>query len=205
MQDYFELDFLSVDSDKSGDAITIRYVLNEVTRIQVVDGCFQDTGDKIVSFIKEYYGTPDTIDAVVLTHPDGDHAGGLQKVLEEFDVGTLWMLRPWTYVKELFPRFSRYTSSESLVKRLKEVYPNVAALEEIAEDRNIPILEPFQGAIIGDFCVLAPTKARYLDLVVDSEKTPAVASAEKTAVSRLIEKVISYIRAVWGAETLAIR
>ncbi|WP_352781352.1 MBL fold metallo-hydrolase [Mesorhizobium sp. M0244] len=41
------------------------------------------------------------IDHVVATHNDGDHALGLVAVLEHFDPGVLWMLRPWMYADEL--------------------------------------------------------------------------------------------------------
>ena len=115
------------------------------------------------------YDEPDTIDAVIVSHPDGDHAGGLRTVLENFEVSELWMLRPWDYVDELIDRFARFKNKENLKKRLKEIYPNVAALEEIAEEEDIPIYEPFQGEKIGDFTVLAPTKERYLDLIVESD------------------------------------
>jgi beta-lactamase superfamily II metal-dependent hydrolase len=94
---------------------------------------------------------------------------------------------------------------------LKEVYPNIAALEEIALRRGIPIQDPFQGSVIGIFTVMAPTKARYLDLVVDSEKTPeTVAEEEKARAKRLAEllgtavaKVAEFLRAAWGDEVFS--
>ena len=174
MSDFFEIDFLNVESDKSGDAIPLRYSIGGVTRIHVTDGGFQDTGDKVVEHINKYYDDPAVINAVIVSHPDGDHAGGLQTVLEKFEVSEFWMLRPWLYVDELIDRFAYYSNKENLANKLKEIYSNVAKLEEIAEENDISILEPFQGNKIGDFTVLAPTKQRYLDLVVTSEKTPEV-------------------------------
>lgn len=211
MDNFFEIDFLSVESAKSGDAITIRYQLDGESRIHVVDAGFQDTGDKVVDHVNRYYGSPALIDSVVLTHPDGDHAGGLLTVLDEFRVGELWMLRPWLYADELLSRFSRYSSTENLIRRLKEVYPNVAALEQLANEKRIPIREPFQGAGIGDFVVLAPTKGRYLDLIVQSDKTPDSVSEEKRGaltdalglLSRVAAKAVSLVRAAWGAETFS--
>ena len=61
---------------------------------------------------------------------------------------------------------------ENLVRWLKDIYPNIAELEEIANTKRIPISEPFQGAKTGEFTVLAPTIERYLYLVAESEKTP---------------------------------
>lgn len=165
MSDFFEIDFLDVESKKSGDAIPLRYELNGVTWIHVVDGGYQACGDKIVNHIRKY-------------------------------------------ADELISRFVNYTSVDNLRRRLKQVYPNLAALEEIAIEKGIPIYEPFQGASIGAFTVLSPTKSRYLDLIVESERTPeSVEEAEETAVTtlgRFVEKVaakaVYYLRAAWGEE-----
>lgn len=151
MADFFEIDFLDVESKKSGDAIPIRYQIGGQTRIHVTDGGFQDTGDAVVEHINKYYGAPTRLDAVIVSHPDGDHAGGLRKLFDEYEIGEIWMLRPWLYADELIDRFSRFTSVDNLIKRLKELYPNLVALEELAQQHNVPIYEPFQGAEIGDF------------------------------------------------------
>ncbi|TRN14319.1 competence protein ComEC [Vibrio fluvialis] len=204
MSDFFEIDFLDVQSKKSGDAIPIRYSSNGKIKIHVTDGGFQDTGDLVINHINKYYNKPEYIDAVIVTHPDGDHAGGLRKLFDQYEIGTLWMLRPWLYADELINRFSRFTSSENLAKRLREIYPNIAALEDLAVENGVDILEPFQGAKIGDFNVLAPSKSRYLDLIVESEKTPeANRTAEETiteTVGLFLKKAANLISSVWGEE-----
>ncbi|MDF1594181.1 MAG: MBL fold metallo-hydrolase [Desulfobacterales bacterium] len=205
MADFFEIDFLRVEAKKSGDAIPLRYSVDGKTRIHITDGGFQDTGDKIIEHINKYYDSPAYIDAIVVTHPDGDHAGGLRKLFEEYEVAALWMLRPWLYADLLIDSFSRFTSVENLIKRLKELYPNLAALEELAKEHMVPIYEPFQGSIIGHFRVMAPSKIRYLDLIVESDKTPEPTKAEQLsfahAAGRVVGKVITFIRAVWAQET----
>lgn len=204
MSDYFEIDFLDVESKKSGDAIPLRYSINGNTRIHVTDGGFQDTGELVVKHINKYYDSPKYIDAVIVTHPDGDHAGGLRKLFGGYEIGELWMLRPWLYAGELIDRFSQFTSVENLAKRLKEIYPNLAALEDLAIEQNVTILEPFQGSLIGDFHVLAPSKNRYLDLIVESEKTPeASRESEQSlagAAGQLVKKAINFIKSAWGDE-----
>jgi len=211
MSDYYEIDFLEVGQSKSGDAITIKYKIGENTTIHIVDGGFQETGVSIVNHINKYYGYPTYIDRIIVTHPDGDHTGGLRTVLERFDIGELWMLCPWNYADELIDRFDRYSSVDNLKKRLKEIYPNIAVLEKLANKNKISICEPFQGAVIGEFIVLAPTKSRYLDLIVESEKTPE-SSEEKSTLSSLalgeiakeaVKKIINFVKAMWGEENFS--
>lgn len=207
MSDYFEIDFLSVETKKSGDAIAIRYKSNEQTFIHVVDGGYTETGERLRDHIIEHYGNPLIIDNVVATHNDSDHATGLVSILEHFDVKNLWMLRPWKYAGELLPRFETYTDVDRLRNKLRSAYSNLAALEDIANKKKIPIRDPFQGARIGAFTVMTPTKGRYLDLIVTSNKTPeATVEASATADSlyetilKKMQSAVSYIRAAWGEE-----
>lgn len=208
MMDYFEIDFLKMESKKSGDAIGIRYSVNGVPTIQLVDGGFQNFSDHFIDHIETHYGNPKFIDRVVVTHPDGDHAGGLRNILEHFNVGELWMLRPWLYSNELLPRFLRFQNENNLSDRLKEIYPNIAALEEIAIRKGIPIYEPFQGANIGAFHVMAPSKGRYLNCVVESDKSPEAKKVEAEqnvenllkGLLEIAENVVRSIAAAWGFE-----
>ena len=94
MTDFIEIDFLEAGDKGSGDAIAIRHRRNDIDWIYVVDGGYTDDGQKLVDHIRNYYGDPGYIDHVVLTHPDADHASGLATVLNELNVGRLWMNRP---------------------------------------------------------------------------------------------------------------
>lgn len=208
MSDYYEIEFHNVDSKRSGDAITMRYQLDGVTTIHVIDGGFQDTGEKISTHIQNHYDNPRFINHVVVTHNDADHAGGLRSIIENFEVGELWMLRPWEYAEELLPRFSRYTNAENLRKRLREIYSNLAALEDLAIANGVTIRAPFQGETIGKFTVLAPSEDRFKDLIVESEKTPtavaaAVSMEGKGLFEAAVKKVGQFIRALWGDENLS--
>ncbi|MEQ1820789.1 MAG: MBL fold metallo-hydrolase [Terricaulis sp.] len=208
MADLFEIDFLDVETSKSGDAIAIRYEVSGNTYIHVVDAGFQSTGDAMVKHINAHYGAPTVIHNVVSTHSDGDHAGGLRTVLETFEVEALWILRPWLYADVLIPYFTRFTSVENLKVRLREIYPNLVALEEIAIRKNIPMYEPFQGAKIGHFIVMAPSYERYLNLIIESDKTPESTSqpaqnALGEAVRSAVAKAINLIRSAWGDEVFS--
>lgn len=209
MSDYFEIDFLDVESAKSGDAIALRYQLNGRTSIHVVDAGFQDTGQSVVDHIRHYYGNPTYIDHVVATHPDGDHAGGLRTVIDSFTVGTLWMLRPWAYATHLLPLFPTYRSAQALAVRLRSIYPNIAALEEIAIARGIPIQEPFQGKLIGAFRVLAPNPARYVQLILDSDRTPETIDDHPLSgligrsMGEAFTRLRNLVKGAWGHEVFS--
>lgn len=136
MSNFLEIDFLAIETKKSGDAITIRYKIDNKTTIHVVDGGYASTGEQVISHIQEYYGHNAVIDRMIVTHSDHDHARGLREVLEKMQVKELWMLRPWLYSDKLVERFKGRSNSNNLTKYLKEIYPNIAALEEIAEKKR---------------------------------------------------------------------
>ncbi len=117
----YELDFLPV-GDSNGDAICIRYGTPGAYKIHVVDGGYVDTGQIVVDHIKMYYGSPTFIDNVVLSHADRDHAGGLKAVLESFNVGALWMNRPWLYCGEIINNFHGNYTVEGLRKKIRDEY-----------------------------------------------------------------------------------
>jgi hypothetical protein len=172
MADFYEIDFLPVHTSKSGDCICVRYQIGNEWFLHVVDGGYTATAPDLAAHIDKYFGTK-FINSVVVTHPDQDHAEGLAPILETFTVGKLWMLRPWIYAQELLPHFPRIGSVENLQKRLRDDYPYIAALEEIALRRGIEIDEPFQGRKIGAFTVLAPSPLRYGQLILSSDRNPA--------------------------------
>lgn len=200
---HIEIDFIGVETSRSGDAITIRYNKNGVAGVHVVDGGYIDTGNQIIQQLRQFYDTV-RVENVVLTHPDLDHANGLRAVLEECDVGTLWLNRPWLYADELIDRFATYNSVDALERKLRSVYSASAKLEEIAIRKGIPIKSAFQGSMIGIFHVLAPTKARYLDLIVDSDKTPeaetSVVTESLEAFAKAFRAVTNLVRSAWGDE-----
>ncbi len=183
----------------------MRYQNGATWEVHAVDGGFDTTTPIVAAHIRNNYGT-DFINRVVVTHPDQDHAEGLAGILEDFRVGELWMLMPWDYAGELLPHFARYNNVARLQERLREDYPYIAKLEEIARRKHIPIYAPFQGAQIGAFTVLAPTPDRYLRMVIESEKTPQRSIRSKSVLATITEaarSVVSMIKAGWGSENFS--
>ena len=196
MADFIELDFIEAGDKGSGDAIAVRHHRGDYDWVYIVDGGYSDDGKKLLDHVQKHYDNPRYIDHVVLTHSDTDHASGLETVLNDYTVARLWMNRPWQHVDELMPKFKRYQDRDRLIARLKRDFPKVAELEEIANKEGITIKDVFRGETIGVFTVLSPLKSTYLDLIVESDKTPVPAA--KAAVK--LEEGVS--AALWGEENL---
>lgn len=200
----YEIDFLPVgNGDKSGDAILIRWQHEQSYKIMVIDGGTKESGEKIVEHITKYYRSS-TVDYVVNTHPDQDHASGLSVVLEKLKVNELWIHRPWNHTKEIIDYFhdGRITE-ESLKKRLEKSFSYVKPLEDIANEKNITIKEPYAGSNIGIFEVLSPSKNWYLhELIPNFNKTPQQKAVLTEAFEGMKEKVLNWIDETFESETL---
>jgi len=208
----YEIDFLPVGSgERSGDAIAVRYGVPGSYKVMVYDGGTKESGQALVNHIKKHYQT-NRVDYVVNSHPDADHASGLSVVLEQLEVGQLWMHRPWNHSQKILDYFKdgRITD-ESLAERLKTKMTAAHALEELATKKGIPIFEPFRGASIGDFVVLSPEQNWYVHtLLPEFEKSPeqkkqatdAALGLMLKAFAEAAGKAVSMIAEHWGIETL---
>lgn len=89
----YEFDFLPVgDAGDSGDAIAMRFThptTGAWTHV-VIDAGFKDDGEALVDLVQRHYGST-RIDLAILTHPDGDHIGGMGEVIRHLDVERLWL------------------------------------------------------------------------------------------------------------------
>lgn len=205
----YEIDFLPVGTKaSSGDAIAVRYgVPGFGYAIHVVDGGYADTAPGLIAHVRNGYSS-EVVNHVVLTHADGDHAAGLVEVMETLDVQALWMNRPWLYAAEIIHHFHGNWSVDGLVRHLRERYPTLVELEAIALSRGIPVYEAFQGARIGEFTVLAPSRQRYLSLLPDFDKTPERKTTADSAglwgrVVEAAKAVARWVNETWTGETLS--
>jgi beta-lactamase superfamily II metal-dependent hydrolase len=158
----YEIDFLPVDSaQRTGDAICIRYGSPGDYRVLVYDGGTKASGVALVKHIRAEYGT-NTVDDVVCSHPDLDHLGGLSIILQNMEVRSLWMHRPWMHS----PALGRYVRDGRIAdQRLAARMPPIAAayaLETMAARKGVALREPFQGDVLGEFTVLSPDRDWYV-------------------------------------------
>lgn len=207
MSDFYEVDFLNVCAERSGDAITIAYRIGNTELLHVVDGGYQSTGEHLVAHIRNRYGSNARINHVVATHNDRDHAGGLRLVLEKFQVDRLWMNRPWIYADQIIHLFPRWRNVERFAEHLRSVYSNLAALEDLAIQNRIPVYEAFAGTQIGAFTVLSPHREFFLELICRSVRTPDSVISSAPSINsgpvNTLRRAVNYVRAKWGVEAFS--
>lgn len=167
MSTQLQIDFLAVDSgEKSGDAIAFRYgnfSHRSLFKVVIIDGGTKDSGNKLVEHINQFYDTNE-VDLVICTHPDADHASGLRQIMNQCVVNELWIHKPWDHSEHVCDLFhdGRITDN-SLSERLQKAYTYAYELVTLAEDKGIPVREPFAGRQSEDFAltILGPTVDYY--------------------------------------------
>lgn len=157
--------------EKCGDAIALRFGNLHASPPQqtvvVIYGGFGESGKALVEYIRSYYKT-DQVDAVISTHPDDDHASGLEIVLNELKVSNLVMHLPWNHTQDTSRLFEDdRVTDESVKKALKRSLDTARNLEKLARQKSIKITEPFLGVTGFNKAmrVLGPTEDFYKNLL----------------------------------------
>jgi beta-lactamase superfamily II metal-dependent hydrolase len=206
----FDIDFLPVgDGERSGDAIALRFgdLRNGDQTVVVIDGGTKESGQALVNHIKAYYKT-DTVDAMICTHSDSDHASGLTEVLHSLTVRQLFMHLPWKHAADIDDLFKdpRVTAS-SLMRKFKRSLDNAHELVNLATDKGITIIEPFSDAIKADarWALLSPNTKFYEELLTAFRCAPEPANEtpflQKAVIS--VKEAVKWIAEDWNIETLS--
>lgn len=87
----------------------------------LIDGGNNNRGDDVVAFLKKYH--VDDLEVMIATHPDADHIGGLDTVLQNFDVKSVYMPKV-THTTKTFEDFVLAVKNEGL--KLKEAKAGVS-------------------------------------------------------------------------------
>ena len=160
----YEIDFLPVgEGGRSGDAIAMRFTRPDTGAPAhvIVDAGFQDDGEALVEHVQRYYGTS-SVDLAILTHPDGDHIGGMGEVLRGLNVMELWL-------HNLGGRGGAGLPAADAV----------ADLLEVAEEQGTPVREAFAGSsrFNDALIILGPTVDYYEELVAEQQEVAKAATA----------------------------
>ncbi|WP_182908708.1 MBL fold metallo-hydrolase [Microbispora sp. H13382] len=154
----YEIDFLPVESEngsssKSGDAIAIRFTVQQTQQqaVIVIDAGYQAIGENLVNHINHFYQT-NNVDLVISTHPDADHLNGLPTVLERMQVTELMVHQPRLHSRDVSD-FSNLEALDNLIK--------------VARQRGTKLSEPFRGETRfgGQLTILGPTVEYYQELL----------------------------------------
>ena len=197
----YEIEFIGIkdETSKDADAVCFRYFDENQQRfiIGIYDGGTKSYGEALKNHLIQYYsedGQNPIIDFVVCSHSDLDHASGLSVILENFEVKKIFMNRPWLYVEDVFDKVNdgRITKL-SLEDRLRKSYSYINDLENLALEKEVEINESFEGIKISDkLTILSPSKEFFLELLIESQKTPL--SEECQVSESFISKIKTTIR-----------
>jgi hypothetical protein len=86
------------------------------------------------------------------------------------------------------------------------MHPYLVELEQLAVKQGTQIHDVFQGATIGKFTVLAPSRERYIRLIPDLDKTPTRKTAGDTLggiFGEALRKARDMLYETWDIETLS--
>ncbi|VTU41315.1 hypothetical protein H4CHR_06050 [Variovorax sp. PBS-H4] len=139
----YEVDFFT--GDTGGTAILVRWGTPGNFKLLVCDGGTPASAQLLVNHVQAYC-LSSHVDYVVSSHPGARGAEGLGLILEKLSVGELWVHRPWAHT-------DRTWEAMALIRKL----------ETIAHARQVPVNEPFAGAVIGPFTVLSPNRSWYVE------------------------------------------
>lgn len=177
----FEIDFMAVgDGARSGDAIAMRFTRPDNGQLAhvIIDAGFKSSGEALVSHFVSLYGV-EHVDLVILTHPDGDHIGGMGVVLEELQVGVLVAHDLASHGGASLPAANATTDLIALAKR-----------------EGTAVAEPFEGveAFGGALLVAGPSESYYNSLVAEelvAEQSKSRPTAHKSFLRETAQRLLA--------------
>ena len=202
----YEIDLLSVgEESKSGDAILFRYKEDGADKVILIDGGHEKSGnvktsETILNHMRKYYypgASADSdmrIDHIICSHPDSDHVGGLQEIMEKCDVGTLWINNPIDYTSK--SNLAEDSNNDSFSKLNAET---VEELIKVAGENSVTVDCPLQGKKIGPLIVASPSEEFYKALVKGELSRQG---EENASFKSFAEKIIQWIVALWDDDHL---
>jgi beta-lactamase superfamily II metal-dependent hydrolase len=207
----YEIYFLPVgDGSRAGDSILVRYGDPAAPSLMVIDGGNQASGEAMVDFLYGLNGGHmPLVHDLLVSHPDADHASGALEVLKSVEVLRVHTHRPWRHARNVATHCVDLRRTENGIRdQLIEECPFVFSLVAEANQRGIPVFEPFQGATVGPFWVMSPHLEDYPLLLAEMlDMDPWRAQQQQLGegltkafggVSTLAAQVLER----WGLETL---
>lgn len=188
----FEIDMLNVGN---ADAIILRYIdEKELEYVILIDaGKTKAHGIQVVNHINKYTNKKH-IDLAISTHPDKDHIGGFEYVVNNVDIKEFWIHDPKSHVEIDDKIIKSFNELEALdiSKGLKHVCESLSLSKDLIsliDEKDIRRYEPLEGRehLTIPIKILGPTKDYY---------------EEKLAAFRDFDKLFESLVALEKAEIL---
>lgn len=183
----------------NADSIYIRYWENSIPTNILIDGGRKAHVDQVEKFLQERSEDStectSTIDHLVCSHSDDDHAGGLVPLVEnrKFPIGKGWVhdLRGSEYLPASYGASLRAWGATKLLEKIEASEQTRIALLEALESRGIVHEDPFMGAQIGPMWVLGPTQDFFRDQYNQLLTEESAKSMESALAARATEQYLS--------------
>ena len=118
-------------------------VISPSGKSMLIDAGDNSQGDKVISYLKQK--GVNKIDILIGTHPDADHIGGLDDVIEAFDIGEFYMPRK-SHTTKTFE--SVLISAKSKGISIKEGY--AGKVLQFDHQIDLEILSPIKSKLYSD-------------------------------------------------------
>lgn len=142
-----------------------------------------DSGEKIILPLLEFYEI-DTLDAVLVSHPDADHLGGIVKVLEEFPVKKVFDSGQ-KHSSKLFRKYERILKEKQIPRRRPQLSEEI----KIGEVRIIFVHPSFDFvAENGESLSDKNNGSLSLQMVFDESEILFLGDCEQEAEISIVEK-----------------
>lgn len=105
----------------------------------LIDCGEEENADEVIGFIR--YSGVERLDYVIATHPHSDHIGGMYKILESFDVGTLILPK---IPQSATPKTIYYSKMLNAVKSrgINREYSDAGKIYNLGENTLLEIIAP---------------------------------------------------------------
>ena len=192
----FQLHIIDVGN---GDAMLIKFPNDETMMIDTGEEYYSN---KVTSYVQQYLWSEglNQIDYLVLTHPDSDHVGGANKILDKFKVKNVYRPKIYSMTEyEILVDKGNYKINDS------NIYDK-AIMKAYEKKCNIFYNEAGISFKMGDCSVefLAPLLTNYSEsnnysavimITYQSKKFLFMGDAETIVEEQLIEKYGDYLKA----------
>ncbi len=207
----YEIEFMPVgETFRAGDSILIRHGNPAAPSIMVIDGGNQTSGQAMVEHLRQLTGSvAPVVDDLLVTHPDADHAAGAVEVYNGTLVRRVHAHVPWEHAGAVKDRCrDKRRTVQGIADQLRAECRFVDDLVSKAEAHGVPVIEPFQGARVGPFTVLSPSRTDYVQLLAEMLEIDLV-QARADSIYEMLAKaangalaLASRVMETWGVETL---